>query len=161
MNVGEMDLAIEQWRAWLSGAPFDQVDVEIAGQIFGGRPGEAPQRPRSHEWEGDTLRMAFNTTESLVVRGPSGIELGSIGGVADGGVLIIPEAREVRWGWHYYGRPETPENWCVLTYRFADGQVTKEVTGPTRSAIEAAQVLPRAGAAAVRLVPLSLRFALL
>ena len=124
-RVMNVDATLAEWFAKRSGT---YVEVILGGQVFGGRIGEAPQKPRDYQWDGATLLIRFGTTEELEIQEPGGI---AIGPRFD---LTIPEAKRVRWSWHYYGRPQTPSNRCeeVLVPEADALQVVR--TGPTLSA---------------------------
>jgi len=37
----------------------------------------------------------------------------------------------VSFGWHYYGKTQTPKNWCTITYILnEDGLVVYNLSGP-------------------------------
>lgn len=132
--------------AWLASARGRSFDVVLAGKIFGGRPGEAPQWPEAYERVADGLALQFGGgrdvlmterdgsrhplrqggTERLVVIRPAGISAGPDGSLA------VARAEEARFGWHYYGRAQTEENWCEHRYRLREREVEREVTGPCR-----------------------------
>ena len=103
--------SVDLLREWLSSNQGKYVDVIIAGRVIGGRLQESPQTPRELVVGDDSFTLRFATTEILVVRNPSGFVLGEYG------QLIVPDADEARFGWHYYGRPQVPENWCQEIYR--------------------------------------------
>ncbi|MES4793329.1 MAG: hypothetical protein C4321_10435, partial [Chloroflexota bacterium] len=48
------------------------------------------------------------------------------------GELVVTDAERVEFGWHYYGRLQTDQNWCDLVYQRREGQVEFDVTGPIR-----------------------------
>jgi hypothetical protein len=74
-----------------------------------------------------TRRMARERgTERLEVNGPSGISIGPKGS------LLVDKADEVRFGWHLYPEPQTPENWCVLIYRRCGDEVEHSIHGRFR-----------------------------
>jgi hypothetical protein len=127
-------------------SPFDLV---IAGRTFGGRAGESPQRLSSASIEDDTLVVRFAPTEVLTVVRPARLEIGRRGG------LTVRDAAEVSFGWHFYGRPQIPKNWCVQTCRFADATVLCTLTGPIAGYLPAQERFARHGAAAVQLLPWS------
>lgn len=103
------------------------LDVVIFGHIFGGKPGEAPQDFRTFELDAETLTLFFNTTEKMEIFGAESIELDY------SGALMIPIAKKIVWGWHWYGRSQTPANWCTYTYILQeDGDVWVSVEGPIR-----------------------------
>lgn len=116
--------------AWFSRHRGRPLDVSIAGRIFGGRPGESWQTPRSWSLQHSTLKIQFATTETLIVREPSAIRIG------ERDELIVPCAAEARFGWHYYGRPRTPDNWCEEVYKLTDSIVDLTRTGPLMPGVE-------------------------
>ena len=101
------DVILTKWFASHKG---QCVDVVVAGRVFGGRYGESPQLVRQYELTDMGVIIRFETTEVLTVVNPSMFTLG------DHGHLIVPRADEVVFGWHYYGRPQSPENWCEERY---------------------------------------------
>ena len=129
---------------WLDRARGHSFDVIIARRVFGGKPGEAPQWPHDvslttngfilqfgggHDLEitlldGSRQSVRSGGTERLEVINPAGIEIGP------DGALLVAVADEVRFGWHYYGRPQTEENWCVKSYRLRDVAVDYSASGP-------------------------------
>jgi hypothetical protein len=147
---------------WLANARERDFDVILAGKVFGGRPGEAPQRPEAFTLtdEGFVLRFggAYMTTlteqdgsrrtypqrgtETLTVLHPTAVQ------ITPAGELIVPRAAEARFGWHYYGRPQIPENWCEVTYRLSGEAVEVTRAGPSAAA---SLSFPLAGTAFVRL----------
>jgi hypothetical protein len=111
---------------WLATSPFG-LDVVIFGQVFGGRPGEAPQSFKSFELDADVLTMRFNTTETLKIFGADSIKVNEFGN------LVIPTAEKIVWGWHSYGATEVPANWCTDTFILReDGDVDMTVAGVIR-----------------------------
>ena len=139
---------IAQLDSWQHASRGHTFDVVIAGRIFGGRSGEAPQRPESYQITPDGLRLFFGGgievpfaqadgtrmmlrqggTERLVVLRPDSLITESDGS------LQLGRAEEVIFGWHYYGRPQTEENWCEDRYRLEGDLVTHAVIGPIRTA---------------------------
>jgi len=117
-------------RLWLKQSAARYLDIEIAGRTLGGRHGEAMQRPRAFQLLGSVLVIRFAGTERMVVTRPSGLRIGPDGD------LVIRRADDVRFGWHYYGRPRLPENWCEEVYRRRAGKIEFVRLGP---------LLPRAG----------------
>lgn len=134
--------------AWLKSARGHAFDLVIAGRIFGGRAGESPQRPEAYIVTAEGLVLQFGGatvvpfteldgrrhplrqggTERLTLARPSGLSVDA------GGSLQIARAAEARFGWHYYGRPQLPENWCEDRYRLQGDEVERTVTGPCREA---------------------------
>lgn len=111
-------------EGWFESHRGQYVDVIIAGCVFGGRVQESMQKPTAFEFHGTSVCFRFGTTEQLTVEDPSGFRLGEFG------QLIIPHATLATFGWHYYGREQTPENWCELTYRSRNGRIRLTRTGP-------------------------------
>lgn len=124
MNSRDDVVLVERWLA----RRRRPVDLSFFGYWFAGRPGESPQTPRSCRGEGNTLVIEFAPTERLTIIEPDGTRIGEE--ESDGATLIIPTARQATFGWHYYGRERTPENWCEETY--IDRGVMLEIvrTGP-------------------------------
>jgi hypothetical protein len=138
---------IAQLDSWLH-ASRGHTFVVIAGRVFGGRPGEAPQRPEAYQITPDGLLLFFGGaveapfvqadgspamlrqggTERLVLLRPSAVSTESDGS------LRIGRAEEAIFGWHYYGRPQAQENWCEDRYRLDADVVMHAVTGPIRTA---------------------------
>lgn len=73
---------------------------------------------------GDVLVLRFSSGERLVVTDPRGVRL-----AADGG-LVVADASDERFGWHFYGGPQTAENWCEQIYRRDGPQVDQTRLGP-------------------------------
>jgi len=73
------------WGEWF-GRPYDNwhkmVDVEALG---------------------NTLHVFFHEGERLSVHAPAGLDLAA-------NQFRIQDAERVRWEWHSYGHPKTPEN---------------------------------------------------
>jgi hypothetical protein len=109
---------------WLDARRNSYVEVIIAGRIFGGRHGESPQQPTAYSVCGNRVTIQFGTTERLVITDPSAFSTGN------DGQLIVFTASHVSWGWHYYGRPQTVDNWCVESFAVAGVSITLERTGP-------------------------------
>jgi hypothetical protein len=82
------------------------------------------QSPREFDFDGRTLRVWFATTELLTVAEPSDFVLGEYG------QLIVPRAEAATFGWHYYGRPKTPETWCEVVYQLSQDWVLMWRSGP-------------------------------
>lgn len=126
-------------RQWMKQSAARYFDIEIAGRTFGGRHGEAMQRPEAYQLLGSILLIRFAGTERLLVTRPSGLKIG-----ADGD-LVIRGADDVRFAWHYYGRPRLPENWCEEIYRRRAGKIEFVRLGP---------LLPRAGTFSISNMPM-------
>jgi hypothetical protein len=125
-----MHLQMNALEDWFAEHRDQHLDVIIAGRIFGGRHGESMQRPREFEFDGTTLQIRFATTEKLTVENALDIQLGEYG------QLIIPRASRVVFGWHYYGREQTPDNWCEEIYKSNNGLVQLTRTGPLMPGVE-------------------------
>jgi len=117
---------LEKWF----GKKYGQyVEIVLAGRVFGGRVGESPQRVRAFQWIDDILVVRFKTTERLVITGIADVNIG------DCDALVI-SAEDARFGWHYYGRPQSPENWCEEIYRRHNKTVRFARLGPLAPATE-------------------------
>jgi hypothetical protein len=110
-------------HAWFSAHEAQRFDLVIAGQVFGGRHGEAPQCLQSALLTPNGLRVQFDSTEVLSITTPAGILL-------EPQALSVRSADEVVFGWHCYGREQTPENWCELRYTFSGNRVRVQSSGP-------------------------------
>jgi hypothetical protein len=117
---------VERIEMWFATNRGRWCDLEFGGRVFGGRYGESPQMPRSFSWMNATLRIDFGTTERLELESPHGIGINRLG------ALVVRDASEVRWSWHYYGRPQTPENLCIETYRRDRDTVQKIISSPLK-----------------------------
>ena len=73
---------------------------------------------------GDVLVLRFACGARLMVTDPRGVRL-----AADGG-LVVADASDVRFGGHFYGRPQTAESWCEHIYRRDGLQVDQTRLGP-------------------------------
>jgi len=110
------DWVARQGQRWL--------DLWLMGLVFGGRPGESPLVITNCEIDGARVHLTFDHDERLTVVGASGFL------TADGG-LTIPRADEVRFGWYYYGRPQSAENWSETRYVRDGERVSITTTGPS------------------------------
>ncbi len=115
---------------WLDQAKESRHDIIICGQFIGGRHGESMQRPVATQLLGPILVVRFDGTERLVITDPSGIRLG------DFQELIISSANDARYGWHYYGRPQSPENWIEKIYRKRNNEIQLIRTGNLKPKLE-------------------------
>jgi len=128
---------------WFQAVQDEIVDIEIAGRLFGGRRGEAPQYPSVIEIANDQIiirfkdrfmTLAYPVTHIERVR--LGTELLTIihprGFISNLPLEItISDADIVMFGCHFNdNRPQTPDNWCEFTYRFYDDMVHLSATGP-------------------------------
>lgn len=113
MNLADIQ-AIEYW---VVNNRARDLCVHIAGQVFGGKRGEAPQSPERCIAVDDTVIIYFKGKERLWVKNPENIT------VADYG-LSIEKASVVKWGWYFYGRPQIDLNWCEEIYHIAVNEVT-------------------------------------
>ncbi len=114
---------------WIERTEKSWLNIYIAGQVFGGRPGEAPQTPKDFQIIGDTLLITFSRTERLWVKNPVEIKI-------QNNKLTIQSATVVRWGWHYYGRPKTDLNWCEEIYIVNEQEIIKTDLTPLDSRLE-------------------------
>jgi|GEM_PF-3291720 len=120
---------------WITKKRDESVSIVLAGRVFGGRYGESPQKPKDYEYVKNTLTLKFGTTEILEIVEPESALVGSQH------ELIIPRAKSALWGWHYYGRKETQENWCTCTYAInITNMVHLTVKGPISSRIPANEI---------------------
>ena len=128
-----MTLPIEIKRTdlldWIKQNKKNWLNIYIAGQVFGGRPGEAPQKPKDFQIIDDTLLIKFSSTERLWVKNPVGIQIGN-------NKLTIQSATVVRWGWHSYCRPQTDLNWCEKIYIVNDQKIIKTDLVPLDGQLE-------------------------
>ena len=132
--------AVNSWFASHSGEAFDLV---LAGNVFGGRYGESPQHVKCAALEGDTLRISFNTTETLTILGPRDV-------VFERNGLSIRAAKELEFGWHSYGKEEKPENWKVIRLRSNGESVMVETISFGRVETESTVSLPKYAVQLVR-----------
>lgn len=123
-----MELAFDkqEFKRWIKETKNDWLNIFIVGQVFGGRPGEAPQKPKDFKIIGDTLLITFKGTERLWIKNPIGIKI-------ENNKLIIEKAEMIRWGWHYYGREQTELNRAELLYIIQDKSVNKAEIVPLDS----------------------------
>ena len=121
-----MSLKIDdtKFEKWIRHNKGKLLDIYISGQVFGGRPGEAPQEPKGFEIIDSTLLINFHGTEKLWIKQPLGISI-------DKRKLRVENATEITWGWHYYGRPQTEGNWCERVYTIMDNNIDRTSKVPT------------------------------
>ena len=117
-------LNTHKFLKWYEKNKDKYVNIEMAGRIFGGSIDESPQKPREYFLTEDEFKLHFATTEVLTIINPSSFEIGSYQ------ELIIPRADKVSFGWHYYGRSQTPENWCIETFELIEDMVQYTRSGP-------------------------------
>jgi len=117
-------------QRWFEHAKGDYFNLYFAGLVFGGRPGESPQKVMSIQLTDPVLVVRFGSTERLTVTDPKGVK------IVAANSLIIAEASDARFGWHYYGKPQLPENWCELIYRRQNSSVQVICLGPLSSGTE-------------------------
>jgi hypothetical protein len=120
----------EVLRAWLESHRDTWVDVEIAGRVFGGRHGESPQRPTGVQVSSDAVVITFGTTERLTVQRPTSID------IRGDSELVIQDGESATWEWHYYGRPQVPENRSRKVYTRRGGEVMVSSQGPMATPLE-------------------------
>jgi len=114
---------------WFRKKQGQYVEIIIAGRVLGGRVGESPQKVRAIQLIGDVLLVRFETTERLVVAGITDMSIG------DYDALVIA-AEDACFGWHYYGRPQSPDNWCEGIYRRQNNAVKFVRLGPLKPVTE-------------------------
>ncbi|MHA1954040.1 MAG: hypothetical protein ACW96U_08850 [Candidatus Heimdallarchaeaceae archaeon] len=107
MNNFEIEKVLEKWFKLKP----EYCNIEIAGRSFGGRYGESLQDPESFFIGSDILRINFHRYEILTIVKPEGVKL------VEGDELVISSAKEVRFGWFYYGGDIKSVNWCEEIYR--------------------------------------------
>lgn len=157
--------------AWLGRAAGRRFDVDVGGTPLGGKRGEMPLTPREYAVSdggftirfgggsmatigglpgGVTVTVRVGGTEVLEVRGPAGVS------IVGAGELLVETAAEVQFGWHYYGRPQTPENWCVERFTLQGAVLRRERSGPLppRGQGEDPVFLQYPGGPIIHLVPL-------
>lgn len=122
---------------WFNSNKGRYIDVQMAGYIFGGRHGEAPQLLKRYTFvPPNMLKIFFNTTETLEITNPSSFMIGKHN------ELIIEKANQVCFGWHYYGRPQTPENWCTEIYELkCEDIVERKINGPICDVISTPKII--------------------
>jgi hypothetical protein len=69
--------------------------------------------------EGAKAILTFNEGEELTIWNPTDAL------VEGQATLTFPGATQVRWDWHYYGRPKTPENRMFIEYMVHDGVIRR------------------------------------
>jgi|GEM_PF-5543243 len=121
MDSNHIQNVMEQWFSNRSKRP---INLRFSGCWFAGRPEEAPQNPISFSVGQDKLIINFEPTERLTIIEPEGIKI--VDDTQNDFSLIIPVAERAVFGWHYYGRPQTAENWCEEAY-FDKGQAIEMV----------------------------------
>ena len=140
MSVASQDTAI--LSRWLETARQTHHDIIIAGETIGGRHGEAMQRPVAFQLLGPILVIRFDGTERLTVSDPRDIQLD------EWSRLQISRASEVRYGHHYYGRPQTSANWIETIFRNHIDHVEIITTGPLLAGV---RTIPFHGGAFIRI----------
>lgn len=113
---------------WFNNHKGRHINIEIAGEIFGGRYGESSQLVCDCEFSERNITIYFDTSETLIITNPSSLVIGS------GNELLVDKAEQVFFGWYYYGRSRILENWCTATYALKEnGQVIFNLNGPISS----------------------------
>jgi hypothetical protein len=125
----EIEINKKDFFDWIKRTEKDWLNIYIAGQVFGGRPNEAPQTPKDFQIIEDTLLITFSRTERLWVKKPVDIKIQNY-------KLTIQSATVVRWGWHYYGRPQTDLNWCEEIYIVNEQEIIKTDLTPLDGRLE-------------------------
>ena len=127
--TNEIEINRVDFLKWIKQTEKVWLNIYIAGQVFGGRPGEAPQTPKDFRIIDDTLLITFSRTERLWVKKPVDIKI-------QNNKLTIHSATVVRWGWHYYGRPQTDLNWCEKIYLVNEQEIIKTDLTPLDGLLE-------------------------
>lgn len=115
---------------WFTQSKGNWIDLLIADRVFGGRLGESPQIPTAYQVIGSVIQIQFQTTERLVVTHPTNVRIGPHS------ELVIGDASDARFGWHYYGRPQVPENWCEEIYQKFEDRILLTRIGAFRPATD-------------------------
>jgi hypothetical protein len=119
---------LSAFLVWFNNHKDKYINIEIAGEIFGGRYGESPQSVRDYEVSEQNITIYFESSERLIITNPSSLMIGSRN------ELCIDKAEKVFFGWYFYGRSRIMENWCTETYDLKeDGQVIFNLSGPINS----------------------------
>lgn len=106
--------------------------LRIWGQWFG-RPMDNVHVCVSCRAEDARLILDFNEGETLTIWNPCDVA------VENQVTLTFSSATRVRWEWHYYGRPKTPEHRMFIDYVAQDGRIQRS-SNSIRSADEAASL---------------------
>lgn len=127
-NMEKGMVSLSTFKEWFKNHKDKYINVEIAGEIFGGRYGESPQLVRDYEIIEPNIKIYFGPSEILIITNPSSVMIGR------DNELIVDKAEQVIFGWHYYGRSRIPENWCTETYELKEnGFVECNLNGPISS----------------------------
>lgn len=129
MTTMNVEIDKDKFFNWVKLTEQNWLNIFIAGQVFGGRPNEAPQQPNKFQILEDTLLITFKRTERLWIKNPTYIKF-------DNNQLTIQTAKIIRWGWYYYGRPQTDLNWCEEIYIVDKDKVTKTELTPLDGLLE-------------------------
>lgn len=93
-----------------------QGSLFFYGDVFGGRIDNHHVAVSVRVPADDMVEIEFDGGETLRVWNPDGV-------VASPTEFTIWRARRVRWEWHHYGRPRTPENRHFIEYVPTDSEV--------------------------------------
>lgn len=114
MNIAEQFMSLDEttrsgslrfFGVWF-GRPLDNYHTSIDASL-----------------EGNLLKISFDQGEMLEVWNPSEI-------VVTEKMLKIPHATKVKWTWHSYGEPKSPENKMYYEYTVAGEEVQMETSSP-------------------------------
>jgi hypothetical protein len=115
---------------WFNNNRGKHINIEIAGEIFGGRYGESPQLVYDFEISEQKIKIYFEPSEKLIITNPSLVMMGS------DNELIVSKSAQVEFGWHFYGKLRIQENWCTVTYDLKENDLVEyKCTGPISSYI--------------------------
>jgi len=128
-RTDRMEIDKEKFNNWIKQTEKNWLNIFIAGEVFGGRPGEAPQQPKDIEIFNDTLLITFKGTERLWIKKPVGIKI-------ENNKFTVQAAETIRWGWHYYGRTPSNLNWAELLYISDKDKIRKAEIIPLDSPFE-------------------------
>jgi hypothetical protein len=109
--------------AWLDASSQRDFVLIIADRISGVTQDKGTHRPISYQLDGVKLIIAFDDEASLTLFSPSEISIGSIG------ELIVRDASEARFAWHYPRQPGNAPKLCEEVFRKAGRAVEFSRTG--------------------------------
>ena len=109
-------------RDWAGRQQYRWLTLSVAGEIFGGRVGEAPLTLVDASFDGITAELTFSDGECLSIRDPSAFL------TADGNLRVL-SAADVRFSWPDADRANESQNWSELRYALVDSDVTVSAAG--------------------------------
>ncbi len=80
------------------------------GNHFGGSPCAVRLALENYDVAEGFFEFSFRDGEVLTVMEPRGV------GVEEGGVLVVESCEFMSLEWHVYGKPQTPETLCNISY---------------------------------------------